>query len=766
MAFVASISNRRQPPGRSLWACLLLGIVLCVLAPSHARAQASGNDSATVKVSDLERLLATVADDVKRQELMSNLKALIAAQNKPGAPAAEEDDQSLLAGVGTKLREASSGLVDAVATLSNVSALWAWFDRQIGNPVVLQRWGQIVLHLAIVLAVGLVAERLVMGVVARPGRSMAERSSGRPLVRIAFALLRAILLAVPVAAFAAASYATLLVLSRGTTAPIAILVILQAYVIGRLVMVVARLVLAPTSPNLRLVPVDDETAHYLYIWARRLTVVILTGVASIDAAVGLGLPMAGAHGLQRLLGLLVATMSAVLVLQNRRQIAGWIRGSGRNEIFGMGSLSGLRARIADVWHILAILYIAGAFGVWALGVPGGFMFLLRSSATSVVILIIARLVTLGIRRGLDRGFALGDDVKARFPLLEARANRYLPVIHTVLRVGVMIVTVLALAQAWGINSFAWLETPAGQRVLNAVISIGTVLVFALIAWEGSNQTIDAYLNRMDGSGKRLERSARARTLLPLLRNVLMIVLSVMVTLIVLSELGINIAPLLAGAGVVGLAIGFGSQKLVQDVITGVFILFEDAIAIGDNVDVAGKSGSVEALSIRSIRLRDGNGGIHTIPFSAVDMVTNLSRDFSYFNFDISVSNREDPDRVMEVIAQVGGELKSDPAFGWMITDPIEVWGMDRFADSAVTIKGRIRTRPTKQAAVGRAFNLRLKRRFDELGIHPPSPANAVYLNFDPAGQPQLAQGSRGETPQETPPSRIGAPPRSDDPGSG
>ena len=735
MASVASISIRRQPSRRSLWLCLLVSLTLCLVAVASPRAQTAAAEAPGVKISDLERLLSTVEDDVKRQELTSNLKALIAAQNRSGPPA-EEADPSLLAGVGSKLREASRALVDAVATLSNVGALWAWFDRQIGNEQVLRRWGQIILNLGIVLAAGLVAERLALGAVARPSRSLADRSSGRSVVRAALALLRGILLAVPVAAFAAAAYATLLFLARDGTSPTVILIILQAYVIGRLVMVTARLVLAPAAANLRLVLVDDETALYLYIWVRRLAVVILTGMAAIDAAVGLGLPIAGAHGLRRLLGLLVAAMAAVLVLQNRRQMADWIRGSGRSHMFGIGGLSGLRARLADVWHILAILYIAGVFAVWALAVPGGFMFLLRATGASVVILVVARLVTLGIRRALERGFALGDDVKVRFPLLEARANRYLPVIQSVLRAGVVLVTLLALAQAWGIDSFAWLESSTGQRVLNGAFSIGAVLVFALMAWEGSSQAIEGYLNRTDASGKRRERSARARTLLPLLRNVLMIVLSVMVTLIVLSELGINIAPLLAGAGVVGLAIGFGSQKLVQDVITGAFILFEDSISVGDSVEVGGKAGVVEALSIRSIRLRDGSGGIHTIPFSAVDTVTNMSRDFSYFNFDISVSYREDADRMIAVIGEVGADLKADPAFGWMMTNAIEVWGVDRFSDAAIVIKGRIRTLPTSQSAVGREFNRRLKRRFDELGIQPPAPPNTFYLGFDPAGHPQ------------------------------
>ncbi len=239
------------------------------------------------------------------------------------------------------------------------------------------------------------------------------------------------------------------------------------------------------------------------------------------------------------------------------------------------------------------------------------------------------------------------------------------------------------------------------------------------------------------------RGARMRTILPLLRKVVLVTLGTLIVLMVLSEAGINIAPLIAGAGVVGLAVGFGAQKLVQDIITGIFILVEDAVSVGDVVNVAGIGGLVEDLSIRSLRLRDLDGSVHTIPFSSVSTVTNLTKTFSYFVADIGVAYREDTDEVAEVCRKIVDEMRDDERYRRSILEPLEVLGVDRFADSAVILKARIKTRPIKQWDVGREFNRRMKKRFDELGIEIPFPHVTLYFGEDkqgraPAGRVRVA----------------------------
>jgi small conductance mechanosensitive channel len=291
----------------------------------------------------------------------------------------------------------------------------------------------------------------------------------------------------------------------------------------------------------------------------------------------------------------------------------------------------------------------------------------------------------------------------------------------------MLLAALSILEAWKVDAFQWIKAPAGQRLFSVFFSIALVVAIAVAVWEVVNAATERYLAEAERSGKTPAQSARARTLLPLMRKALLLVLGVIVSLMALSELGIHIGPLLAGAGIIGLAVGFGAQKLVQDIITGVFILLEDAVAVGDVVKVAGIGGQVEELSIRSIRLRDLSGNVHTIPFSSVDTVTNMTRLYSYYVIDIAVAYREDTDQVAAVCRLVLDEMRSDPEFGPDILEPLEVLGVDQFADSAVIIKARIKTRPIRQWAVGREFNRRMKKRFDELEIEIPFPHRTLYF---------------------------------------
>ena len=176
---------------------------------------------------------------------------------------------------------------------------------------------------------------------------------------------------------------------------------------------------------------------------------------------------------------------------------------------------------------------------------------------------------------------------------------------------------------------------------------------------------------------------------------------------------------------VGLAVGFGSQKLVQDLITGAFILFEDTIGVGDVVQIGENAGTVEAISIRTIRLRDIRGSVHTIPFSAVGTVINQTRDYAYYVLDVAVAYREDADQVIAQLRDLGVELMADPLLGQLLLEPIEIMGLDRFADSAVIIKARLKTAPGKQWLVGREFNRRMKIRFDQLGVEMPFPPTTL-----------------------------------------
>jgi small conductance mechanosensitive channel len=218
--------------------------------------------------------------------------------------------------------------------------------------------------------------------------------------------------------------------------------------------------------------------------------------------------------------------------------------------------------------------------------------------------------------------------------------------------------------------------------------------------------------------------------------VLLITIVLVVALMALSEIGVNIAPLLAGAGVVGIAVGFGSQKLVQDLITGLFLLLENAMQVGDVVTVAGLTGTVEALTIRTIRLRAVDGAVHLIPFSSVTTVTNQTRDYGYAVLDLSIGLNEQPDPVADVIRDVAATMQSDPQWQSMVLDKLDVMGIEKLTDLAWILRVRMKTQPGSRWAVGRELNRRIKIRFDELAIESPFTSHRV-LSRDPPPPPAV-----------------------------
>jgi small conductance mechanosensitive channel len=320
---------------------------------------------------------------------------------------------------------------------------------------------------------------------------------------------------------------------------------------------------------------------------------------------------------------------------------------------------------------------------------------------------------------MPRSFALNAELARRYPGLEARANRHLPMLQRLLTGAVWVLAGFALLEAWGVDSFAWLGSEVGRRLTGSLISIALVLAVLWIGWELLDTAIERYLEERGPDGEVIERSARMRTLLPLVRNAVRVVLATMGLLIVLSELGLNIGPLLAGAGVVGLAIGFGAQTLVKDVITGVFILIEESMSVGDVVELDGHSGVVESMTIRSVRIRDGSGAVHIIPFSAVATIVNRTRDFAYAIFDVRIAYEDDVDDAVAALQAAGRSMQHDDAMAGMILAPIEVLGIEGFGDLGVMLKARMKTRPGKQWTVQREFNRRAKYELARLGVDMP-----------------------------------------------
>jgi small conductance mechanosensitive channel len=223
----------------------------------------------------------------------------------------------------------------------------------------------------------------------------------------------------------------------------------------------------------------------------------------------------------------------------------------------------------------------------------------------------------------------------------------------------------------------------------------------------------------------LERGKRARTLGSLIRNVAAAVITIVAVLMILNEVGINIAPVLAGAGIVGLAVGFGAQTLVRDIISGFFLILEDQVRVGDVAAINGVGGLVEAINLRTIVLRDAEGTVHVFPNGAINTLANRSKEFSFYVIDLGIAYEEDPERVTQVLREVGAGLQADDRYGPLILAPLEIMGVDAFGDSSVTLKMRIKTVALKQWEVGRELRRRILRAFREHGIDIPFPQRVV-----------------------------------------
>lgn len=283
---------------------------------------------------------------------------------------------------------------------------------------------------------------------------------------------------------------------------------------------------------------------------------------------------------------------------------------------------------------------------------------------------------------------------------------------------------MTLQNIW-IRIQEWFTGQGLELVLIVVLALVILRITGVII----RRSFRAIAEHQDDS----EADKRLHTLQSVTRYTVAVVVVVTATMMILQNLGVEIGAVLAAAGVVGVAVGFGSQQLVQDVISGFFLLVEDQIRVGDVVSVAGKSGLVERINLRMTVLRDLSGSVHYVRNGHIDLVTNMTKGFSYYVFEIGVAYREDTDEVTRVMREVSATLRKDPEFAEDIIEDIEILGVDKFADSAVVIKARLKTLPIKQWRVGREFNRLLKKAFDAAGIEIPFPHITVYAGQDKEG---------------------------------
>jgi moderate conductance mechanosensitive channel len=445
---------------------------------------------------------------------------------------------------------------------------------------------------------------------------------------------------------------------------------------------------------------------------------ILTGIATL-ASIAVTPEIRNVIGpatadiLSLTLDIAVPVFAAVIIGMHRRTVRslivrGYAAGDETGSVFGRAIYW-----IGTHWQHFGFVFVILNIGARLFGAQsGGF---LAQSSLSVAVIVAAFIAIASIRRfETNRIAAAARRTRSgvRFEIFK----RLSAIGYRSLQVIVAVIATSWCLGFWGIDVEGWLQSRAGVSVIGPIVAIVLMSLVAWTLWVVLDAWITATLSQPQTGVSYRERSARVRTLLPLLRNVAFVVLTVLTAIGILANLGINVAPLIAGAGVIGLAVGFGSQQLVQDVITGLFILLEDTLAIGDVVDTGDRAGTVEALTIRTVKIRDGDGALHTIPFSTVKALKNSSRGFGVYTVGITLAQGADVAKALEVLEEVGDEIHKDPKYQTNIIAPLDVWGVDQVGLDGIVIKAAIKTRPLQQYGIGREINRRMNLRLRELGI--------------------------------------------------
>jgi moderate conductance mechanosensitive channel len=742
---------------------LIAWTFLLAWRPAEADGKRGAQPASGLTSAQAQRALDVLQDDKKRAELIDTLRAI--AKTPPSTtsatPAATlSTGAQLLAQVSNWFGELSRQFAAAARTMSDLPTIWRGLVQLTRDPAARATLIRTAWKLALVIALAFATEWTVRRGIRRPLAAVqhhapdhvpagaADRqpeaigsapagaardwrhwqamfaAAGRLTLRLPFVLARLALELMPIACFAAIGNLLLATDIGGEPASrVVILAIVHAYVLCRGILRVTAAAISPASSQPSLFAIRDETAAYLGVWWTRIVIVTIFGVALANIALLLGLPQPAYAGMVRLVLLMVHLFVAVIILQCRRSVAALIRAPEGER----GPAAVMRNRFADVWHIAAIVVVFALWVAWALQVQNGYALMLRYVLGTFAIVAIARLASIALASALERLFRISPELLQQFPNLAARANRYLPALRATLCGLITFIAVIALLEIWGIDATEWFaEGRIGARVASGVLTIAVAGVIALAIWEATNAAIEQHLAQL-ARERRYARAARLRTFMPMLRTTLLSIIATILALTTLSELGVNIAPLLAGAGIVGIAVGFGSQKLVQDVITGLFLLLENAVQVGDTVTVSGLSGVVENLSIRTVRLRAGDGSIHIIPFSSVTSVTNTNRGIGNAAVSVNVAFKEDTDRVGGVLKDIVAEMRREPAFKPMIRSDLDLWGVDRVDAAMATVVGQIECTDTGRWPVQREFYRRMKKRFQQLGIEIARPAQTTVV---------------------------------------
>ena len=475
-----------------------------------------------------------------------------------------------------------------------------------------------------------------------------------------------------------------------------------------------RRALSPESANLRLLPVSQAASKWLFSQGVVAIALIATAYFGSGFLSVAGFQPIFVNGWFLTFGLAVSLLGVwALGLWNRRS-----QGEGPHDLSAAlndspGSEQ-IRALIARNRRWLLIGLILGAWALWAVNL----LLDHRESALAVLTSVLLILLYPALDRSCRTiiGWAAIPDDGGR-PTTER--GKIWPLrfrlLLSLLRLTLLVVVAILALEAWGLRVFELLATPAGQKAVHAVVTLAVAAPLATLIWHGSQAVLERKFGRLPTPGDETP-GTRAHTLVPLLRTFLLAFLFVLVTMMVLVSIGVEIGPLIAGAGIFGVAIGFGSQSLVRDVISGFFFLLDDAFRLGEYIDVGKCKGTVERISIRSIQLRHHRGALNTIPYGQIQSISNYTRDWVIEKLEFGLVFGTDPEKVRKLVKKIGQELFANPELAPDILEPLKSQGVQRYAESAMIFRAKVKCRPGRQFTVRREAYRRMQDVFAVNGI--------------------------------------------------
>ncbi|QDH13340.1 mechanosensitive ion channel family protein [Formicincola oecophyllae] len=485
-----------------------------------------------------------------------------------------------------------------------------------------------------------------------------------------------------------------------------------------------RLCLAPGKPWMRLIPCSDSTADFFFRWLKRLGNVASWGISTLVVLEACTVPATVEQSLTKLIVLSLHILVAFMIFGSR----GLVRHACEKVARHTPHMATVMHIVARIWWVAALFFDFGLWLVWAMDIQGGYQLMLYMFFSTCVALIAMRVLSILLFTGMERLLTrLSTSVHMTAKARE-RLAYYTPYIQRVLNAVLVVATILVLAVAWGVPLKSLIGAHSfGAELASSALSVGIAILVGVAIWEVANILMERQIKKLenDDSTQDKVRIARLRTLQPLMRIILMVGLSIIIGLTVLSELGVNTGPLLAGASIFGVALGFGTQKLVQDFISGIFLLLENALTVGDAVTLNGTYGIVEKLSLRTVHVRGNDGSMNIFPFSSLNQTINYNRQFGRAIIIAEVAYDSNIDNVIKALFDITASMRADPEYGPLIIDDFQLWGVDSLNDSSVTVRGTLPTIPTGRWPVQRQFNKRMLKVFAERGIDFPFPTRTL-----------------------------------------